>query len=222
MDAARIASQLFAQGMLISIACDLKEIKQDLQDIKDELFSGYVGAVKSALLAAEREIEAYRFGHAGGLDHIRVELGLKISDLRQAVARRLKQEKLSPKISLLDNFFRPKHDQIADELNLLIPAIETLMKGMKVSAELYSLIDPELGINSCCSDLENLRKEIDFKKLYDFSRFLPYNQSTSSIQNNFRQFPGTVDKVLQMKKQRPVMFIEGKSLKQYAICAQTT
>ena len=150
-----------------------------------------------------------------------MDLSVKINDLRQAVGRRLKAKKLSPSITLLDNWnpFRPKHDQMADELNLLIPAIETLMKGIKVSAELYSLIDPYLGIENCCSDLEKLRKEIDFNKLYSVSRFLPYNELTDSIQNHFRQFPNTVDKFLKMKKQRPVMFIEGKSLKQY-MCKQ--
>lgn len=215
VNAARIASQVFAQGMLISIACDLQEIKHDLQDIKDELFFDHVGEVISILQTVEKEIETYQFGHEEKMADLRRELSTKTNDLRQAVSRRL--EKLSPSITLWDNWnpFRPKHDQITAELNLLIPAIETLIKGITVSAELYSLIGPEQGIKSYCYDLKNLRKDIDFGKLYECSRFLPCNERSVSIQNNFRQFPHTVDKFLKIKEQRPVMFIDGKSLKQY-------
>lgn len=209
----QIAGQLLSQCMLIYIAAELQDIKHEIEDIKEELFLRYVREVLACIETANKELELYS-QKRHDLTPIRVQLNNNVSALRQKIADELKKISLKP--SLFENIIKTKHDDIEKKTKILLHAFNVLVNGMKLSACLYACADSVSGYKCFCTDIQQVKKEIEFKKFFECCRFLEYNENTRKMENNIRIFPQKIDNFFKIEQKQPVLFIDSDTIKQYS------
>lgn len=214
ISSAQIAGQLLSQCMLIYIAAELQNIKHEIEDIKEELFLRYVREVIGCIETANKELELYS-KEKHDLIPIRVELNKNVSSLRQRIADELK--KISPKPpKWYENIIKTKHSDIEKKTKMLLHAFNVLVNGIKLSAYLYTCADSVSGYRCFCTDIQQIKKEIDFKKFFECCRFLEYNENTRKIENNIQTFPQKINDFFKIEQKQPVLFIDSDTIKQYS------
>lgn len=213
INSAKIVGQLFSQCMLIYIAAELHDIKHEIEDIKEELFLRYIREVLACIGTAKKELELYS-KKKHNLTQIRVELNNKVNLLLDKMVAEL--NKMSLKTGFFENIFKNNHDDVQKNTKILLHAFNVLVDGMKLSAYLYACEDAISGYKSFCTDIQQVKKEIEFKKFFECCRFLEYNENTRKIENNIQAFPQKIDKFLKIEQKQPILFIDSHLIKQYS------
>ena len=179
------------------------------------MFQQIVSRVKACIKVAENELNLYDHNYIKDMTTIRTDLSKSVYELCDAISRRL--EKVSPKIGFLNNWLKTsKHAHIEKEFMLIYNALTVLFAGMTKSAYLYACVNNDAGYSNFISDINKVKDEIDFNKIYNCCRLVSY-EKVRLIENKIKETPNQLDYFSNLQNMKPVIFLDGETIKNHLI-----
>jgi hypothetical protein len=206
--AAVVASQVFAQGMLIQIAFQLAELQAAVEEIKSDLFEDFISSLNGSSIAVSDAI--------GAKDKTTVATSIPTARkdfkrLRDAIEREIQRVVSRPTLSSNWCFWKPSVQNVAEKQCLRIgKGLNCLFNSMRCVATGYSIIDQRTG-QKVAFDLIREINSLPLEKLQDDLRALPY-QRWQEFEETLQKTRDVMPPLLAAQKKKPVFILSGHEI----------
>lgn len=211
--AAVVASQVFAQGMLIQISFQLAELQAAIQEIKDEIIQLEISRLNGSIKSINRDLNAFRnTGNKAGLGSSLSSATAQFTVVCDAVGRMIDQTESKPKFwSKYDWPFRPKTQEVvARQCSLIGMGLKCLCNSIQSIALGYSVYDPKTGRKAafdCINEINSLK----LGKLQEDLRVLPYDK-WGDFEDKLEITRGLLPPLLKNQGKRPIFILSGNEI----------
>lgn len=204
---AAVASQVFAQGMLIQISFQLAELQTAIEEIRSELFKDKIRDLKGSSQAVLDAICTR--------DKITVATSISaarrdFTRLRDAIDDEIKHVNTT---SFTSNWYlwKPSVQSIAEkQCSQIGEGLNYLLYSVRIIATGYAIIDQQTG-QKVAFDLITLTNSLPLAKLQEDLRILPY-EKWQGFEEYLQKKRDAMQHLLQAQMKKPVFILSGHEI----------
>lgn len=211
--AAAVASQVFAQGMLIQISFQLAELQAAIQDIKEDRFKDKIRDLNGAVRSIGNDFLTFtNTGSKGGLYSSLSRATQYFSVLCDVVKEEISGTVSNPKFWSCHDwlFWKNTQKDAARRCSLIRSGLDSLWNSIRSMALGYSILDQETGKKvafDCIKDIDSL----DLSKFQEDLRALPYKE-WGGFEDQLQKMQKCLKTILHDKEKKPVFILSGHEI----------
>lgn len=211
---AAVASQVFAQGMLIHIAIQLDELRSLVQTIRNDSFKDACNNLKGTIEAMDIGIRNFKsLGNRELLANPLNDFPSSFDVLYGKVRDRMCDIQTKPKF--LENWHlwgKGFQGGIEQECMLICSALGWLFTSIQIAVKGYSIFNPGIGISEARKRFDEMNT-LDYSRLLDALRILPYDNHWKAFENDVFEISNKLPLLVEGFGKRPVLVMTGKELR---------